>query len=45
MFYLMTLIVNSSDVLQDMRVNVSEEGSEKVIWYKVNKQPLIEFRC
>jgi len=27
----------SSDVLQDMRVNVSEEGTEKVIWYKVKK--------
>ena len=25
----------SSDVLQDMRVNVYEEGSENVIWYKV----------
>lgn len=25
----------SSDVLQDMRVNVFEEGSESVIWYKV----------
>jgi len=27
-------LVQTSDVLQDMRVNVSEEGSEKVIWYK-----------
>lgn len=27
--------LTSSDVLQDMRVNVSEEGSENVIWYKV----------
>lgn len=26
----------SSDVIQDMRVNVCEENSEKVIWYKVN---------
>jgi hypothetical protein len=27
--------VDSSDVIQDMRVNVSEEISQKVIWYKV----------
>ncbi|KAH9925599.1 uncharacterized protein BXZ73DRAFT_91056 [Epithele typhae] len=27
-------IVRSSDVLQDMRINVSLEGSEKVVWYK-----------
>lgn len=26
----------SSDVLQDMRVNVFLEGSEEVIWYKVS---------
>ncbi|KZT65085.1 hypothetical protein DAEQUDRAFT_731818 [Daedalea quercina L-15889] len=26
--------VQSSDVLADMRVNISEEGSERVIWYK-----------
>ncbi|KAF8200299.1 hypothetical protein BJ912DRAFT_948651 [Pholiota molesta] len=27
-------IVHTTDVLQDMRVNVSEEGSDKIIWYK-----------
>ncbi|KAI0702668.1 hypothetical protein C8Q76DRAFT_229982 [Earliella scabrosa] len=27
-------IVHSSDVLEDMRINVSEEGSSKVVWYK-----------
>ncbi|TFK37521.1 hypothetical protein BDQ12DRAFT_143606 [Crucibulum laeve] len=27
-------LVQTSDVLQDMRVNVSEENSDKVIWYK-----------
>lgn len=27
-------IVQSSDVIQDMRINVSEEGSETVTWYK-----------
>lgn len=26
--------VQSSDVISDMRVNVSEEGSDKVLWYK-----------
>ncbi|KAI0728810.1 hypothetical protein C8Q72DRAFT_832089 [Fomitopsis betulina] len=26
--------VQSSDVLADMRVNISEEGSDRVIWYK-----------
>ena len=31
--------LTSSDVIQDMRVNVSEEeGSEEVIWYKVKKE-------
>lgn len=25
----------SSDVLQDMRVNVSVEGHEQILWYKV----------
>lgn len=29
----------SSDVLADMRVNVSEEGSEQVLWYKVGSRP------
>lgn len=29
----------SSDVLADMRVNVSEEGSEQVLWYKVGPRP------
>ncbi|PPR00820.1 hypothetical protein CVT26_012461 [Gymnopilus dilepis] len=29
-------IVQTTDVLQDMRVNVSEEGSSTVIWYKHN---------
>ncbi|KDR78177.1 hypothetical protein GALMADRAFT_245210 [Galerina marginata CBS 339.88] len=28
-------LVQTSDVIQDMRVNVSEEGSDQVIWYKV----------
>ncbi|KAI1795463.1 hypothetical protein LXA43DRAFT_992936 [Ganoderma leucocontextum] len=27
-------VVRSSDVLEDMRINVSAEGSDKVIWYK-----------
>ncbi|KAF9476632.1 hypothetical protein BDN70DRAFT_934888 [Pholiota conissans] len=27
-------VVQTTDVLQDMRVTVCEEGSEKVIWYK-----------
>ena len=26
---------NSTDVLSDMRVNVLQEGSEKILWYKV----------
>lgn len=26
----------SSDVLSDMRVNVSDEGSDKVKWYKAS---------
>ena len=26
----------SSDVLEDMRINVSEEGSSKVVWYKAS---------
>ena len=26
----------SSDVLADMRVNISEEGSDRVIWYKAS---------
>ncbi|KAH9919030.1 uncharacterized protein B0H18DRAFT_1122727 [Fomitopsis serialis] len=28
--------VQSSDVLADMRVNITEEGSERVIWYKAS---------
>ncbi len=28
-------MIFSSDVLQDMRVNVSVEGHEQIIWYKV----------
>ena len=27
---------HSSDVLADMRVNITEEGSERVIWYKAS---------
>ncbi|KAM5538741.1 hypothetical protein V8D89_007463 [Ganoderma adspersum] len=27
-------VVRSSDVLEDMRINVSVEGSDKVLWYK-----------
>ncbi|EIW56796.1 uncharacterized protein TRAVEDRAFT_151424 [Trametes versicolor FP-101664 SS1] len=27
-------VVQSSDVLEDMRVNVQAEGSERVVWYK-----------
>jgi len=27
-------VVQSSDVISDMRINVTEEGSEKVLWYK-----------
>jgi len=27
-------VVQSSDVISDMRVNVREEGSEKIVWYK-----------
>jgi len=27
--------MSSSDVISDMRVNVLEENSEKVVWYKV----------
>ena len=27
--------MSSSDVISDMRVNVLEENSEKVLWYKV----------
>ena len=34
-FHFIFFTKNSSDVLQDMRVNVFEEGSENVIWYKV----------
>jgi len=34
-------IDKSSDVLQDMRVNVLEEGSDKVTWYKVINPRLI----
>jgi hypothetical protein len=30
----------SSDVLSDNRVNVAEEKSERVIWYKVCGRPL-----
>ncbi|PPQ90949.1 hypothetical protein CVT25_008279 [Psilocybe cyanescens] len=26
--------VQTSDVIQDMRVNVSEEGTDEIIWYK-----------
>jgi hypothetical protein len=26
----------SSDVISDMRINVLEEGSDKVLWYKVS---------
>jgi len=25
----------SSDVISDMRINIREEGSDKVLWYKV----------
>ncbi|KAH9942840.1 hypothetical protein B0H21DRAFT_749654 [Amylocystis lapponica] len=32
--HLVRYVVRSSDVLSDMRINVSEEGSEKVMWYK-----------
>jgi len=27
-------IVQSSDVISDMRINISEEGKDKVLWYK-----------
>jgi len=27
--------VPSSDVISDMRINISENGSNKVLWYKV----------
>ncbi|KIP06571.1 hypothetical protein PHLGIDRAFT_452655 [Phlebiopsis gigantea 11061_1 CR5-6] len=32
--HLARYIVQSSDVLSDMRLNISEEGSERIIWYK-----------
>jgi len=28
-------MLTSSDVISDMRVNVREEGDDKVVWYKV----------
>lgn len=28
--------LHSSDVLEDMRVNVQAEGSERVVWYKAS---------
>ena len=28
----------SSDVISDMRVNVREEGDDKVLWYKVGAE-------
>jgi hypothetical protein len=31
------IYINSSDVIQDMRINVSEEHSDAVIWYKVRE--------
>lgn len=31
-----TEVGNSSDVISDMRVNVSEQGSERVVWYKAS---------
>lgn len=33
---LMCSVPPSSDVLADMRVNISEEGSDRVIWYKAS---------
>ncbi|KAI8992831.1 hypothetical protein BD414DRAFT_535406 [Trametes punicea] len=33
-------VVQSSDVLEDMRINVSPEGSEKILWYKANDEIL-----
>jgi hypothetical protein len=29
------VLVHSSDVISDMRVNVLEEGTERILWYKV----------
>lgn len=29
--------LNSSDVIQDMRINVSEENSDTILWYKVGR--------
>ncbi|KAI0668968.1 hypothetical protein C8Q78DRAFT_978716 [Trametes maxima] len=31
-------VVQSSDVLEDMRINVCPEGSEKVLWYKASRR-------
>ena len=28
----------SSDVLEDMRINVFEEGSDRVVWYKASRR-------
>jgi hypothetical protein len=36
----LALHCSSSDVLSDNRVNVAEEKSERVIWYKVCGPPL-----
>ncbi len=32
--YRVSYVLYSSDVLSDMRINVTEEGSETVRWYK-----------
>lgn len=40
-----TEVGNSSDVISDMRVNVSEQGSERVVWYKASICVIILVKC